>query len=231
MPCKRCGQKGLPRGVRRDATPMHIHTVFITYNRLELTQQAIESYFETVTMPHSVVIVDNNSEDGTREWLSEQAETRRFEILLLDENRYPGYAANRGWERAPVDTTHLHRADNDFIFLPGWCEEVAKRFKRPDVAQVGLRTAAEELFALQNVGGNCMITKAVFDEGLRYDETPWTEYPPGWSEDSYFSPEVKKRGYLWLRVRKPCIQPIGFEDPNDEYYIKSWNDRRIERPS
>ena len=50
MPCRGCGQKGLPRGRvnRKVAESMKLHTVFITYNRLELTKRAIASYLKTV---------------------------------------------------------------------------------------------------------------------------------------------------------------------------------------
>lgn len=209
---------------------MKLHTVFITHHRLELTKVALASYLKTVTVPYTVAVVDNASEDGTQDWLlSEREKGHIDDVILLPRNRYPGFACNRGWELAPDDATHLHRADNDFSFLPGWVNEVAKRFGRPGVAQVGLRTAEEELFALQNVGGNCMITREIWDEGLRYDETPWTEYPPGFSEDSYFSPEIKRRGYMWLRVQKPCIVSLASGDWNDPYYQKTYGDRRIER--
>jgi glycosyltransferase involved in cell wall biosynthesis len=204
---------------------MKIHTVFITYNRLELTKQAIESYFETVTLPHTVWVVDNRSED--------QAELLRLEgdfgISLLDENRYPGYACNRGWEYAPKDAELLHRADNDFAFLPGWCEEVEHRFsENPNLGQLGMRTDEEELHNGHNVGGNCVIRRELWDAGMRYDERPWPQIRvSGYTEDSFFSPEVVNRGWEWSRVQVPCIRSLSFEDPEDEYYIKTWADRGI----
>jgi len=48
---------------------LKLHTVFITYNRLELTKRTIESYLETVTLPFSLWVVDNASTDGTQEWI------------------------------------------------------------------------------------------------------------------------------------------------------------------
>ena len=47
----------------------HVHTVFVTYNRLHLTMQAVESYLATVSLPHTYLVVDNASSDGTVEWL------------------------------------------------------------------------------------------------------------------------------------------------------------------
>lgn len=203
---------------------MKLHTVFITYNRLELTKQAIESYLETVTVEHQLTVVDNASTDGTREWLMQQNYIPSK--YLMNNNVYPGMATNIGWATMS-SAPFLHRADNDFAFLPGWCEEVERIFGSDKVGQVGLRTDEEENYARWNVGGNCVIRRELWDKGLRYDERPWPEYPPGYSEDSFLSPAVEKMGYTWTRVRKPCIRSISVEDRADPYYAKSWGDRGI----
>jgi glycosyltransferase involved in cell wall biosynthesis len=191
--------------------------------------RAVATYLETVSVPYTFCVVDNASTDGTREWLLHNVAN----FHLLERNRYPGYACNLGWSTAGEDVTHLHRADNDFEFLPGWCENVIKAFgKGRKVGQVGLRTGAEELWHHNNVGGNNIIRKELFDEGLRYVEAPWTDrsvFPAGWSEDSFFSPAVAEMGYAWKRVKKPCIRPISFESWDDPYYQSSWGDRSIPR--
>lgn len=215
---------------------MKLHTVFITYNRLELTKQAIGSYLETVSVPFTYTIVDNCSTDGTWDWIMEYF----GHYTLLRENKYPGFATNMGWDSAPDDATHLHRADNDFIFLPGWCEEVERMFAaNENLGQVGLRTDEEEDFNRINVGGNCVIIRELWDGGLRWDERPWPqirdEVGPGWTEDSIMSKNVKKtrlpvfeKGhYTWDRVERPCIQPISVESLDDEYYQATWADRGI----
>lgn len=216
---------------------MKLHTVFITYNRLELTKQAIESYLETVTVPATYSLVDNASTDGTQEWvfsdlwkLSDKVHGRHH---LLTVNRYPGYATNLGWEEALENVTHLHRADNDFIFLPGWCDEVERMFSENEkLGQLGMRTDEEELWNPHNVGGNCVIRRELWDEGLRYDERTWPEISkkvPGYTEDSFLSPRVVRMGWEWDRVERPCIQSISYEDPEDEYYKQTWADRGITR--
>ena len=212
---------------------MKLHTVFITYNRLELTKRAIASYLETVNVPYSLWVVDNGSDLETRLWLSGEWWDRPFPVEFLSENRYPGYATNYGWGLGPPDATHLHRADNDFIFLPGWCEEVERMFEAKNLGQLGMRTDEEELFVKTNVGGNCVVRRELWDYGLRWDERPWPqlseEVGQGWTEDSLMSQQVKNMGYYWDRVERPCIQPISVEDPDDEYYIQTWADRGIKR--
>jgi glycosyltransferase involved in cell wall biosynthesis len=206
---------------------MKLHTVFITYNRLELTKRAIASYLETVSVPYQLCVVDNASTDGTQEWIMDQG----FQTFhLMNNNVYPGMATNIGWSVMNTGT-HLHRADNDFIFLPGWCEEVERVFsENPNLGQLGMRTDEEELHNTHNTGGNCIIPRRLWDEGMRWDERPWPEIKTaGYTEDSYFSPEVVRRGYEWRRVERPCVQSISVESPGDEYYRKSWADRGIVR--
>jgi len=200
-----------------------LHTVFITYNRLELTKQAIESYLDTVSVPSTICVVDNGSTDGTQQWLK----TTPYLTLLFPENKYPGFACNAGWEMAPPDCKFLHRADNDHGFLPGWWEEVERIFGSEKVGQVGLRMDSEEPSGHYNVGGNNVIRKLLWDKGLRYDERPWPEYPPGYSEDSFFSPAVEQMGYTWTRVKRPCIRELEAANADDPYYRHSWGARRI----
>ncbi len=215
---------------------MKLHTVMVTYNRLESTQQSIESYLDTVTVPHSLTIVDNGSTDGTVEWLLDEFPFGLWDrcedgkqqcyVMCLAENKYPGYACNYGWENAPADATHLQRADNDWTFLPGWCHQVERAFRDPKVGQVGLRTQKEEP-VVYNVGGNNIIRRELWDAGLRYDERPWTELPAGHSEDTYMSPAVEAMGWKWVRVRQPCIRGNSVESHDDPYYQASYRARRI----
>lgn len=210
-----------------------IHTVLISYERYELTEQAVESYLATVEGEYSLIVVDNGSQRFVRQKLQNLCLRNRrsgaeISLLLLPANRYPGYAANLGWFHAEDRAELLQRADNDFLFLPGWISEVERMFAaNPKLGQLGLRTDEEELFAPNNVGGNCIIRREVWESGLRYDERPWPEYPPGWTEDSYFSPAITRAGWEWDRVESPCIVSISKESGDDEYYRQSWAARRI----
>jgi hypothetical protein len=74
-----------------------------------------------------------------------------------------------------------------------------------------------------------VIRRDLWDQGLRYDERPWTELPAGHSEDTYLSPAVEKMGYKWTRVAKPCIYGVSDQTNamNEDYYRRSWGARRI----
>ena len=209
---------------------MILHSVMITYDRLDCTKKAFSSYIQTVSVPYSLTFVDNGSTDGTKDWLTDLAMSG-FDVVFLDKNMYPGYATNRGWECVPANATFLHRADNDWAYHPGWCDHLQRAFLNPKVGQVGLRTDREESHngvpIAWNVGGNNVIRRELWDAGLRYDERPWTELPAGHSEDTYLSPAVVSMGYRWVRVKKPCIYGVSVESRDDPYYQRSYAARRI----
>jgi glycosyltransferase involved in cell wall biosynthesis len=205
-----------------------LHSVMITYDRLYATKLALASYLETVTVPYTLVIVDNGSDKDTVQWILDSGHN----FCLFGKNHYPGFACNTGWERAPDNATFLHRMDNDWAYHPGWCDQLAAAFQDPKVGQVGLRTDAEESHngvpIPWNVGGNCVIRRELWDAGLRYDERPWTKLPPGHSEDTYMSPAVAAMGYKWKRVAEPCIYGVSTdENRTNPYYNRSWGARRI----
>jgi hypothetical protein len=53
-------------------------------------------------------------------WGRNEDDSQHAYYWLSPDNLYPGEACNEGWymlEKWPA--THLHRADNDHIFLPG----------------------------------------------------------------------------------------------------------------
>ncbi len=79
----------------------------------------------------------------------------------------------------------------------------------------------------QNVGGNNIIRRQLWDDGLRYDERPWPEYPAAWSEDSFFSPAVLEMGWRWDRVQTQCIQDLAVAELSNPYYQKSFMDRHM----
>ena len=207
---------------------MILLSVLISYDRPELTKLAIGSFVATVGVRYELVVADNGSSEETQQWLTQIADDDEIDgLALYGENLYPGKAFNKAVSWFLHDeVTHIQRLDNDFRFLPGWSEHAARCFgENPRLGQLGLRTDAEELYAPHNVGGNMIIRRELWDQGLRYDERPWSDYPPGMTEDSYYSPAVKDTGYDWGRVKVPCIVGTSFESWDDPYYARTWGER------
>lgn len=209
---------------------MRLFTSMVSFNRLELLKRTLNSYFETVTMPFDLIIVDNASGPETRAWL----EGAGLNVIFLHKNRYPGFATNRGFEKSGESHTILHRSDNDVRYLPGWTDALMNRFERGHgrggngnlrVGQVGLMTDAQEGRSMPAVGGNMAIRRELWEEGVRYSEAGWDTVP--W-EDGQMTHSIVSAGWGWARVATQCLVHLGdppdFDDP---YYRESYEIRGI----
>lgn len=205
---------------------MHIHTVIVSYKRQVLTERTLEAYLETVNGPHSLIIVDNCSPPDVIEWLS----SLDVPVLFLPYNRFPGYATNRGWEKMPPETALLHRLDNDTALLPGWCEEAREVFQDPSIGQYGLIGEGDaEWLALKGIytsgwngwpcGGNSIISRKLYDEGIRFSEHPWTS--GGNLEDTQMTRDIWTLGYQRVFSTKPVMAYMSIRDDDYDREIKA----------
>lgn len=214
---------------------MHVHSVIVSYKRKELTKLTLEGYLNTVSMPYSLIIVDNGSPSDMTDWLL----SLDIPVLLLGVNKFPGYATNRGWERMPPETTLLHRLDNDTMLLPGWCEDAVESFKDPKVGQYGFIADGDMEWLMANrlypsgtygwtCGGNSIISRKIYDEGLRYSERPWTA--GGNLEDTQLTNDVWNRGYKRVFATKPVMDYMSGTIPDLEYDIEILKARGLYKP-
>jgi glycosyltransferase involved in cell wall biosynthesis len=185
------------------------------------TKRTLESLWDNISddADYFLVVVDNASTDGTPEYLKGLQKRGRINGLILNpENYYPGKACNMGWEKALkiYDATHLMRLDNDMQLTKNWNLRVAEYFEAiPELGQLGIEHEAIEAAEAETrkrtingftvnewpgvVGGPMIMPKKLWDDGLRYDETPWHKFQsntPAMQEDSKLSQAIKAKGYL-----------------------------------
>lgn len=202
---------------------MILFTVIVSYQRLWLLERTVDSYLDTVSVPHELLIVDNGSEPDVLDWIRR----RKLPVVELGANRYPGYACNRGFECASDTANVLHRSDSDIEYLPGWCENAYAMLELDArTAIVGLRTDEEELHTKLNTGGTAVIARHAWDAGLRYVETPWVD---DMTEDWRLCQDALRMGFRWTRVDRPSVIHLGADDAkaDDPYYQRSFGDRGI----
>lgn len=215
---------------------MHIHTVLVSYKRKVLTEKTLQGYLDTVSIPHSLVIVDNGSPSDVTDWLS----TLDVPVVFLGVNRFPGYATNRGWELMPSETTLLQRLDNDILCLPGWCEDVVNAFADPKVGQYGFVAAGDvEWMNTKGLyppggmtgwpcGGNSIISRTLYDKGIRYSERPWTA--GGTLEDTQMTMDVWNSGYKRVFATIPVMDYMSGSIPDPDYDIEILKARGLYKP-
>ncbi len=98
-----------------------IGIILTTMNQLELTKNAIKSLIQNTDYPYELVIVDNNSTDGTQDWVKQQG----FDIIEFKQDTSLTEALNVGirfflnkeTNGISYDIAWIH---NDMIFYTGW---------------------------------------------------------------------------------------------------------------
>lgn len=84
---------------------MKVAAITITYNRLELTKQTIDSFYSKTNV-NAHLFIDNGSTDGTRDWITQ------FDHILLDKNYGIAYALATAVESLE-DFDYILKLDND----------------------------------------------------------------------------------------------------------------------
>ena len=112
--------------------------VIPTHNGLHFTRSALRSILRNTSWPnYEVIVVDNDSRDGTRAMLSQTAARHAFvRVLLADTNMGFAGAVNRGIRAA---TGHyIVVLNNDTLVTHGWLSRLIRHLESdPAVAMVG----------------------------------------------------------------------------------------------
>lgn len=102
-------------------SPPRLSVLVPLYNCLPLTQAMLASLQATLPagLRHEIILVDDGSTDGTREWIATLSDPP-YRVLFNERNL--GYAAanNRGAALARGELLLL--LNNDLLLLPGWIE-------------------------------------------------------------------------------------------------------------
>lgn len=229
---------------------MKLLIALITYNRLSYTQKTLRHLWQTIENPYYIVVVDNNSDDGTRDYLKRLEKRYRVDKVILNpDNYYPGKATNIGWEeglKEYPEATHLMRLDNDMLLQKGWDTLAEEYFKKiPELGQLGLdHEAIEHPKAVLRemeingmtlnpwpgcVGGPNIIRRKLWDMGLRYKELMWNDGRNSpLQEDSQFSKAIQATGYLIGHMTENVARTFANESnwsDFPEYYRKTMADR------
>lgn len=100
-----------------------VSIIILTYNNLDYNIQCVQSIREyTEEGSYEIVIVDNGSTDGTREWLKQQSDLK---LIFPDQNTGFPKGCNLGIEAAKKENDIL-LLNNDIVVTPHWLDNLKK---------------------------------------------------------------------------------------------------------
>ncbi|MBI4976408.1 MAG: glycosyltransferase [Spirochaetes bacterium] len=212
------------------------------FNNIELTKQCVDCIMKnTGDEPYEVLFFDNNSTDGTREYLRKQSMPHK-KVFLSDMNRGFGFAHNHNLAHASGD--YFVVLNNDiFMYEKDFLKKLAAALERdPKTALVGLTNTPCYLDGDGHgsvagtgmpdyVEASCMLMRtALAKEGLFSPEMEFAYF-----EDSDLSLHWRQRGYSIAHVdmkyahvggQTSALVDAGFlkatQERNQRIFIEKW---------
>ena len=228
--------------------------VILTYNNLDYSKSCLESIRKhTEKGTYEIIIIDNNSTDGTKEWLLEQPDIL---FQLNDKNEGFPKGCNIGIGLAS-ETSDILLLNNDTIVTPRWLENLQKCLYSDD--KIGAAGAVcnhnenlqgadfyygdfDQMAALaekNNISDSCrweekifligfciLIKREVFNKIGLLDEA----YSPGYVEDNDLSLRIVAAGYRLMLCHDCFIHHyLGSEFRRDlsRFYPVLYRNRNI----
>ncbi len=110
--------------------------VIVTFNNIELNRLCLESIYERTEWPNfEVIVVDNNSTDGTPEYLNKAEQLFPNLRVILNESNL-GFAAANNIGLRVADGDYLVLLNNDTIATRGWLSTLIRHLHAD--ASIGL---------------------------------------------------------------------------------------------
>jgi GT2 family glycosyltransferase len=194
--------------------------VILSWNSQAMLEESLPPLFEAVGkdgVNHEIIVVDNNSTDGTEEYIR-----RRFpgvRLVSSQKNIYFGAGNRLGIETATRDILVL--MNNDTVVNPGFLPPLLAALRDPAVFGVASAVVRREPQQCCETGN----THAYFNgTHLEWRHDPisdlknGSQYPIFWLHRGLFA--VDRRKYTWLGGFDSLYDPLYMEDADLSY--RAW---------
>ena len=218
---------------------MSCDIIIPVWNQLEYTKKCVESIFKNTHYPYRLIIIDNASEQATRNYLQKLSEQNKISLFRNEQNLGWIKAINQGIKVSTAP--HLCLMNNDTLATDGWLTEMV--FVAENNPQVGIISPSSNIFGQKPKGstiddyaltlkkyhrkwqelhsaiGFCMlIKKEVIDKVGLFDE----EYNLGYFEDPDFCRQALQKGFLSARAKAAYIyhfEGVSFREVDREKIV------------
>ena len=104
-------------------TKPQVTIIVVPRERFSYTRESLESIYRcNNSYPFDLVYVDGNSPRHIQNYLAQQAKSKRFKLIRVNNYLSPNQARNIGLQVA--ETKYVVFMDNDLHVAPGWLEKL-----------------------------------------------------------------------------------------------------------
>jgi GT2 family glycosyltransferase len=204
-----------PTTTAPQATSARVIAVVVTYNRLEKLRETLTRLLHATPEALSkIVVVDNASTDGTREWLTAQTDTR-LHTLLLEDNIGGAGGFDRGMRCAfqELDADWVVVMDDDARPDFGALEQFISTPPVADAVAAAVRYPNGTLCEMNRPSINPFADKKVFLRTLMSRSRDGYHISPDAYETSTPTP-IDQTSFVGLFIPRKCVEAIGYPDPS-----------------
>lgn len=244
--------------VSQKAVPK-ISIIVLTYNNLNINKLCIDSLLDKTAYPnYELIIVDNNSVDGTKEYLLELSEKISNIKVILNENNI-GFAAGNNAGIREADGEYIVLLNNDTIVTRGWLTALSKHMENDN--RIGMcgpvtNSIGNEAEIIVNYHSMSELERFSYDYTSKYLNEEYNginvlalfctmirrevinacgyldeTYGIGMFEDDDYAEAVKAKGYALIIAEDAFIHHFGsvsFKKLQDEEYLKIFNTNKAQ---
>lgn len=200
---------------------MQVSIIMVNYNTLKLTKNAINSILEKVKgIEYEIILIDNNSEDGSKEYFTELHNHGKIRLVISQENLGFGRANNIGFDLAKGKYIFLLNTDTILInnaikILYEYLE------KNKEVGICGGNLFYEDLEPAHSFGKKLPSLRTDLKEVFFISAL--SKMITGKREDFNYTNEEKEVGYITgadMMIRKEALKSSGYFDKDFFMYYE-----------
>lgn len=183
-----------------------VSIIILTYNNLSLTQnclRSIELYSNYNNL--ELLIVDNYSTDGSREWLLDYAKNRNeIKLILNDQNL--GFSAGNNIGIKSATGEYIIILNNDTFVSPNWIKSLIRHFSDNKVGMVGPVT--------NNIGNQAMIECLNYSVESDFIRSAIGNYYQNHSSIYEMGQEDGVLAFFCVAIKREVVESVGLLDEN-----------------
>ncbi len=181
-----------------------VSIVIVTYNALDYVSTCVESILANTHPAHEIIIVDNASDNPTRDYVTSLRKHSNIKLILNTENKLWCPANNQGIKEADPDSHFYLLLNSDIeVFKPNWIERLQLPFHTyPNVGITGTQYNFSHIKPTYGAIDGCcfMFRKELIDSiGYLDEHYPWNGAP------YVFTVSAWSNGWTYYHVNEPDL--------------------------